>query len=89
MTHDLIEELHDNWQDYSWTTMGIFRGPDGLLWSDCSGCSCNGPWEYDVVYFPLTEDTWEDFVKNVRGFPADEADKAAFISAANRALRQG
>lgn len=69
--------------------MGVFLGADGsLLWADDGGCSCNGPWEYPVRYMPLTEDTWKDFVKCVRGFPADAADRASFLSEANKALRQ-
>lgn len=85
---ETIAELCDNYHDYSWQIMGIFRGPDGLVWADDGGCSCNGPWEYDVQYFPLTEDTWKGFVKTVRGFPADAADKDRFIVIANRNLRQ-
>lgn len=87
MTHTLITELNDNWHDYSWTCMGIFTDETGaLLWADDSGCSCNGPWEYDTVYFPLNRETWGEFLKCVDGFPADDADKAVFLVAAMDAV---
>lgn len=87
---EVIGGLDEQDLDYAWHTLGVFRkvDTDEYFWIEDSGCSCDGPFEGHGLkdYAGLTVESWAEFEKAVRDFPADEVEKAALLHGLKRRL---
>lgn len=47
----ILDSMYDGGGDYDWAYGAVLEDPAGrrYVYSD-SGCSCNGPWEYEPDY---------------------------------------